>query len=57
MQILKTYQEYIIKLFLKYLIIVSSVFAALIFILNVLEEIKFFNEINYSIYYSFFLRY
>ena len=54
MQILKTYQEYIIKLFLKYLIIVSSVFAALIFILNVLEEIKFFNEINYSIYYSIF---
>ena len=53
MQILKTYQEYIIKLFLKYLIIVSSVFATLIFILNVLEEIKFFNEINFSIYYSF----
>ncbi|MBH00644.1 MAG: permease [Candidatus Pelagibacter sp.] len=53
MNIFKTYHEYLIKLFLKYLLVIISIFASLTFILNILEEIKFFNELNLSIYYPF----
>ena len=51
MNFFKTYHEYLIKLFLKYLLVIISIFASLTFILNILEEIKFFNELNLSIYY------
>ena len=51
MKILKVHKEYLIKLYLKNFLIVTSIFACLIFILNVLEEISFFKKINLSIYY------
>ena len=51
---LKTYQTYLIKLYLKNLLIITSIFAAIVFILNILEEIKFFTGLNKSIYYPFF---
>ena len=55
MQIIKTYQEYIIRSFLKYILIILTVFGCLIFILNVLEELKFFENSNLSIFYPIFL--
>ena len=54
MKILKTHQEYLIKLYLKNFLVVTSVFASLTFILNVLEEIKFFKELNLTLYYPIF---
>ena len=53
MKILKTYEEYLIKLFIKSLLVVTSIFLSLTFILNILEEIKFFGDLNLSIYYPF----
>ena len=54
MQIIKTHQEYISKLFLKKLIVIVILFAGLTFILNILEEVKFFNELELNIYYPLF---
>ena len=51
MKILQVHKEYLIKLYLKNFLIVTTIFACLIFILNVLEEISFFKKINLSIYY------
>ena len=53
MKFLKTYEDYLIKLFLKKLLIITGVFASLTFILNILEELKFFNELNLSFHYPF----
>ena len=49
----KTYQNYLIKLFLKNLGIITIIFLSLSFVLNILEELKFFNDLNMSIYYPF----
>ena len=51
MSFIKTYEKYLIKLFLKNLLIVTIIFICLTFILNILEELKFFNELNLSLYY------
>ena len=48
---LAVHKKYIINLYLKNFLIVTSIFASLIFILNVLEEISFFKYLNLSIYY------
>ena len=48
---LAVHKKYIINLYLKNFLIVTSIFASLIFILNVLEEISFFRYLNLSIYY------
>ena len=53
MIIFKTYQNYLIKLFLKNLAIITIIFLSLSFILNILEELKFFNDLNMNIYYPF----
>ena len=53
MIIIKTYQNYLIKLFLKNLAIITIIFLSLSFILNILEELKFFNDLNMNIYYPF----
>ena len=47
--IVKTFQKYLIKLFLKKLLIISLIFSALIFILSVFDEISFFKnrEVNF----------
>ena len=55
MILIKTYQDYIIKSFLKYIFIIFGIFTCLIFILNVLEELKFFENSNLSIFYPIFL--
>ena len=51
MTFIKPYQEYLIRLFLKNLIIVTFIFASLSFILNILEEVKFFKEFELGFYY------
>ena len=53
MEIIKTHQSYISKLFFKKLLIIITVFTSLTFILNILEEVKFFNELDLNIYYPF----
>ena len=55
MILIKTYQDYIIKSFLKYIFIIFGIFTCLIFILNVLEELKFFENSDLSIFYPIFL--
>ncbi len=51
----KIYQKYIIINYLKKFINTSLIFLLLIFILNVLEEINFFKDLNVSFYYPYFL--
>tara|TARA_Y100000590_G_scaffold470309_1_gene663508 strand:+ start:1096 stop:2181 length:1086 start_codon:yes stop_codon:yes gene_type:complete len=52
---LKTYEKYIAASFLKNILLVLLVFSSLIFILNVLEEIKFFEKFNIGLYYPILL--
>ena len=51
----KTYQNYIIKVFLNKLLYVSLVFISLIYILGILEEINFFKDIDGSFYFPYLL--
>ena len=44
------YQKLIIVSFLKIILITSSIFLAIIFIMNILEEITFFRDLNIGIY-------
>ena len=53
--IIKTYQKYIIKNYLVCLATILLVFFALIFILNIFEEISFLKDKNNSFYYSIIL--
>ena len=53
--ILKIYQKHIIGSFLKILLLMSFIFLCLAFFLNILEEIKFFQNFNLNIYYPIFL--
>ena len=54
MKVLKVHKEYIIKLYIKNFLVITLIFASLIFILNVLEEISFFKDLNLNIYYPIF---
>jgi lipopolysaccharide export system permease protein len=51
----KIYQNYLIKLFLKNILTVSFVFLTLSFFLNILGEIKFFQNYDVSIFFTIFL--
>ena len=53
--IIKTYQKYIIKNYLLCLATILLVFVALVFILNIFEEISFLKDKNNSFYYSIIL--
>ena len=53
--ILKTYQKYLIKEFLLFVLKVSFVFFILGFIMGILEELKFFSNIKTEFYFPFFL--
>ena len=53
--IIKTYQQYLIKSLLKNIFLISFIFLILSFILNILEEIKFFKNLDLGISYSFLL--
>jgi len=53
--IVKKYQNYIIKTFIKHFLIVSAIFLSISFILNIFEEIKFFEKFEIEFYYPIFL--
>ena len=53
--ILSTYQNFILKSYFKNLLVIILIFSFLIFFLNILEEIKFFNELNLGIFYPILL--
>ena len=53
--ILKQYQNYITKLFLKNILIILTVFIFLSFFLNIFEEIKYFEDKENEIYYPIIL--
>ena len=48
---LNTYKLYLMKLYFRYLLTISIIFVCLILILNIIEEIKFFEDLNLSIFY------
>ena len=52
---LKTFEKYLIKLFLKKILTMSLIFLSLILILSVFEEINFFKELNLHFTYPFFM--
>ena len=51
----KTYQNYIVKLFFKKILIISLVFLTLIVILGLFEEISFFKDTDGNIFLPVFL--
>ena len=51
MKLLSGHKNYLIKLYIKNFFIVTSIFASLVFVLNVLEEVSFFNNLNLGLYY------
>ena len=53
--IIKTYQQYLIKSLLKNIFLISCLFLILSFLLNILEEIKFFKNLDLGISFSFLL--
>ena len=53
--IIKTYQQYLIKSLLKYIFLISGIFLILSFLLNIIEEIRFFKNLDLGISYSFLL--
>ena len=50
--ILKRYQNYLTKLFLKNILIILIVFVFLSFFLNIFEEIKYFENKENKLYYK-----
>ena len=53
--IIKIYQQYLIKSLLKYIFLISGIFLILSFLLNIIEEIRFFKNLDLGISYSFLL--
>ena len=53
--IIKTYQQYLIKSLLKNIFLISFIFLILAFLLNIVEEIRFFKNLDLGISYSFLL--
>ena len=55
LKMFKIYQKYIIKNYLKKIINISLIFLLLIFILSILEELKFFKDIESNFLFPYFL--
>ena len=54
---IKSYQKYIIKVYLKSFLYITSIFFILILILNVFEEINFFKDTNANLYVPLLLNF
>ena len=52
---IKTYENYLIRLFVSKILLVSLVFFSLIVILSVFDEINFFKELDVNIFFPFFM--
>ena len=57
MKVLSGHKNYLIQLYLKNFVIVTLIFTSLIFVLNVLEEVSFFNNLNLGIYYPLLFKF
>ena len=53
--ILKKYQIYIASVFIKYILLISLIFLCLAFLLNFLEELKYFENYKVGIKYPILL--
>jgi hypothetical protein len=51
---IKIYQNYLIKLFLRKIILLSGIFLSLIFILSIFEEISYFKDIDVVFIFLFY---
>ena len=52
---IKTYELYILKLFLKKFLSVFLIFISLVFILNLFEEVSFFKDLNLGLFFPIFI--
>ena len=52
---IKHYQTYLLKLFYKKILLITSIFFCLVLILNILEEINFFKDLNVSFFFTIFI--
>ena len=52
---IKTYELYIIKLFLRKFLNVFLIFISLVFILNLFEEVSFFKDLNLGLFFPIFI--
>lgn len=52
---MKVYIKFLVKIFLKSLLFVSLVMLSLVFILNTLSELEFFNNLNVEIYFPIYI--
>ena len=52
---IKTFEFYLIKLFIKKILNVSLIFLCLLFILSIFGEISFFNNIGYNFFLPFLM--
>ena len=52
---IKTFEKYLIILFIKKTLNISLIFLALVFILSVFEEISFFKDVDVNFYFPFLL--
>ena len=55
MVLIKTYQKYLIKKFINNFLIIFFIFFTLGFIMNFLRELRFFFDIDVSLYYPLLL--
>ena len=53
--IIKIYQSYIIKTYVRLLLIITFIFFGLVLILNIFEEINFFKDLEVNGFYPFFM--
>ena len=54
---IKVYQKYIFKNYLKTVLFISSIFFSLVLILNVFEEINYFKDIEVTLFFPLFLNF
>jgi len=52
---IKTYELYIIKLFLRKFLNIFLIFISLVFILNLFEEVSFFKDLNLGLFFPIFI--
>ena len=52
---IKTYEHYLVKLFLKKILTISLMFLSLIFILSIFDEISFFKDLEVNFFFPFLI--
>ena len=52
---IKTYENYLIRLFINKILLISLIFFTLVTILSVFEEINFFKDLEVNLFFPFFM--